>query len=839
MTRRFDREVLQERARNLAAANLNGLARVEVALLPADDPDHAGLTLFFHNSLHLADLDTAVNLDGIPPTDLFRIRGGSRLPAGDDPGQVRVTALHHDGDNRLLLRVEPVGDYSSYTLWAIYEDAGGDPLVDPLFDRIDFKFRPGCFDLDCAPRLEPVPPPGERPDVDYLARDFDSFRHLLINAMRQRVPEWEPSSEADLDQVILDLLAADGDEICDFQDRVMQEACLGRARKRLSLARYGRLLDYHVHQGNQAVTQVLAEVSAEIVIPAGHPVWSGGHWSEPGAVLFLTSRSRRCFPALDRLLPYHWGEAVTALDAGALQADLALPEPLDPLSEADAQGLRDLLRRPEVEALVIEEALNPATGSANGRDPRGRQLLRLLPGEQAAEVQQDPLSGRYLVRIHWRREDALRRRYCFLSDCDGAMVDGISVFRGNLLEVAQGRPHHTLFLPPGLALPVGDPQALVRLDYRHWEPTRWGRLCTLPATPLSYRDTPPGGDRPTATTLRVGLTRVDAAGNWSEAAGLQPWSERSDLIGSRGGDRHFLVETDERGISRLRFGNGVNGADPGADAVLVCDYQVGQGSAGNVGADRLTGFGTLPGLVSVRNPFDVTSGRDPEPPEQIVRRIPVAYRARQKRAVTLEDYVKRAEELPEVSHAHARYAWSGSWRTVRIAIDPVGASALEEEQRRRIEGWLDAVRLIGEDLEVRPARYVPLDIDLVVCAGPDYWAGDLAFELAEAFSEGYDANGEPGFFHPDAWTFGQPLHASQVMGRALRVTGVERVIRLGMRRFEPGTGRAPLLVVTPDQVPVAEVDRIELRPWEILRVANDPDHLEHGRIRFTVEGGRR
>jgi len=58
----------------------------------------------------------------------------------------------------------------------------------------------------------------------------------------------------DADQVLLELFCAAGDELSDYQDRVMNEAYLGTARKRVSVARHARLMDYHIHQGNQAGT---------------------------------------------------------------------------------------------------------------------------------------------------------------------------------------------------------------------------------------------------------------------------------------------------------------------------------------------------------------------------------------------------------------------------------------------------------------------------------------------------------------------------------------------------------------------------------------------------------
>ena len=51
--------------------------------------------------------------------------------------------------------------------------------------------------------------------------------------------------------------------------------------------------------------------------------------------------------------------------------------------------------------------------------------------------------------------------------------------------------------------------------------------------------------------------------------------------------------------------------------------------------------------------------------------------------MTLADYVRRAEEVPGVSRAVARYAWTGSWRTVRIVIDPVGTDRRFDERASR------------------------------------------------------------------------------------------------------------------------------------------------------------
>jgi hypothetical protein len=847
MSRIFDSEQLADRADDLTTHN--GIERVFVSL---DDlstpPAFAWLEIEFYNAVGLADIVSDIAAALKQPDDIFAISGGSRI-LGDAPpgrGPVRVTEVNAvSGANKLQIKVAPVGDYSSYKLKIIDSSYA----IDPLFASVSFKFRPGCFNTNCAP-LSAHKAAYDEPAINYLAKDFHSFKHMLISAMRDRVPGWEPTSEADLDQVIIDLIAADADELSDYQDRVMNEAYLGRARKRVTLARYARRMDYHIHQGNQASTWLALQVSSDFTLDKNLGAWTGRHWKDDGAVIFASQHDadnvQQCFSALNELKLYTWGNAVTALETGATEADVIAIG--GSMTETQANNLRDILRREDIKYLLIEQKLNPDTATANGVDKSARQIVSLLTGDDAAVSVEDPVNGTWFVRVFWRASDRLSRRFCFVSQCAGlAANDEISKFHGNLIQVTQGRPHKTIFYPPGTPLGTDDASLFEKIAHRHFEQLSNRQLLRsngvdeeeqLPVLlriaerNLAYRDTRPGGEWRTRSSMKL------------EVAGFSnPWQEQADLIESLEDDTHYLVETDELGRSLVRFGNNINGRALPPDSNVTCCYQVGIGSEGNIGADALRGFdnsaSAFPAIDKLWNPLDVDNGRSPELPEQIIRRVPQAYRARQLRAITLEDYVKRAEELAVVSHAHARYAWTGSWRTVRVSIDlKVGYSWQQEQQQ--IKSHLDAVRLIGEDLEVRESRFAALDILLVLCAHPDYWPQDLAFELAAEFSEGYNSHGEPGFFHPDLWTFGQSVHASQIIGRALSVVGVERVLLLSMRRWHSLNGPSTTAVtITPNELPTNEVDSIEVEPCEIIRVASDPNHLERGRMQFDIQGGRR
>ncbi len=833
--KKFDNEVLAERARNLDARSLNGIARVFVRLLPAAAPTEAWLDVEFHTTHVLAAIVAAIG-GGANAYAIFPITGGTRLRGGPSAGQVRVNqVLAGLVPNQLRLRIPLIGDYSTYTLTINF--AG----IDPLLSEIDFKFRPACFNLNCAGN-ETFTAPAATPDIDYLAKDYDSFKHTLICAMQERVPNWQPTSEADMDQVLIDLIAADADELSDYQDRTLNEAFLVTARKRVSLARHARLMDYHIHQGNQATSWLALQVQAAVTVPIRTGVWTNKNWQDKGSQPFVTTAAVQCHHNLNRLQLYTWGGSVTALDAGSISADIALPSPLVATSQANANSLRDLINSISPRRLLIQQQLNPETGTVLGRDPTARQLLELLGNAETVHDPMGGVAGEWFVRVHWREEDRLTRRYCFCTQCDTSLPkDDVSLFHGNIVQISHGRPHQTIFRPAGTPLAVSTPYNFLYSDEAYFETVPNGTnstlplpecvLATLPHSSLAYLDTEPGGVTPVRSTLKI-----------SVAGFASLWNEQSDLIESADDAKHFIVETDEYLDSHIRFGNGRNGRKLPENAIITCDYQVGVGIDGNVGADTVTGYDTvaLAQVSAIWNPFDITSGREPEPVAEILRRVPEAYRARQFRAVTLEDYARRAEELPGVAHAHASYAWTGSWRTVRVAIDPRGTDVLVEPLRLKIAEHLEAVRLIGEDLEVRPARYVPLDIYMRLCAHPDFWPEHLRRALELEFSNGYTADGRTGFFHPDNWTFGQSLHASQLIGRALSVRGVGRVLLASISRLHGLSGPSlSTITIAPEGVTHPVVAQLAVRPYEIIQVANDPSRLETGRLNFEIQGGRR
>jgi predicted phage baseplate assembly protein len=290
-----------------------------------------------------------------------------------------------------------------------------------------------------------------------------------------------------------------------------------------------------------------------------------------------------------------------------------------------------------------------------------------------------------------------------------------------------------------------------------------------------------------------------------------------------------VAEVDEDGRTRLRFGDDENGRAPVAGAAFTATYRVGNGTAGNVGADTLgqVAFdpGPAGGIVKVRNPLPAFGGVEPESLEEARQYAPQAFR-RQQRAVTEEDYAAVAQRHPEVQRAAATFRWTGSWYTVFLTVDRLGGGKVDAAFEARLREYMESFRMAGYDLEVDGPRLVPLDLALDVCVKPDYFRGQVLAALLERFGTRPLPDGRRGFFHPDEWTFGQPVFLSRIYAAAGEVEGVESV---AVKRFQR-LGRPAGTEIRDGALPI---DRLEIAVLD-----NDPNFQENGRLEVSMGGGK-
>jgi hypothetical protein len=153
-----------------------------------------------------------------------------------------------------------------------------------------------------------------------------------------------------------------------------------------------------------------------------------------------------------------------------------------------------------------------------------------------------------------------------------------------------------------------------------------------------------------------------------------------------------------------------------------------------------------------------------------------------------------------------------------ITVDRRGGLPVTAEFEADLRRFLERFRMAGYDLEVDAPQFVPLEIELDVCVKPGFFPGDVHAALRAAFSAG-DIHG---FFHPDRFTFEQPLYLSQLISAAMTVPGVDWVKVTRFRRWA-GLDDSAL------DSGVLTVERLE-----VIRLDNDPSMPENGRIAFNL-----
>lgn len=430
-----------ERRRDLVRrAGLNGLDFVEVGDPPVT------LTVYF-----LEKAPPEVTLANV------RIDGGRRVRGIQVVDVTMCRVEDPDLDDCMLVTVDRFGDFSPYRLRLVEPDGHGRPGdrpmagVDPRYSAVGFSFTVDCpSDLDCAPAAACPPAPRTEPSPDYLAKDYNSFRQLLLDRLALVMPEWQETQAPDVGIALVELFAYAGDYLSYYQDAVATEAYLDTARQRISVRRHARLVDYHLHEGCNARAWVCVETDTDVTLPADVTFTTRG---QPATVFApVTAVERPLYIAHNRIRFYTWGDGECCIPRGATSATLidecadcpppSAEEPDDhgPEDEGDhddesAPGGELQLSRGDI--LIFEEVLGPQTGAAADADPAHRHAVRLT----AVHRDVDPVTGVPIVTVDWAAADALPFTLCVSSrqpppDC--TPLDDVSVARGNVLLVDHG-----------------------------------------------------------------------------------------------------------------------------------------------------------------------------------------------------------------------------------------------------------------------------------------------------------------------------------------------------------------------------------------------------------------
>lgn len=789
-------------------AELNGIEYLEVGA------DQRTLKLFLINALALPFTGAVVIVGGVRVRGAVveTVNGKERIAA---EGDLRVTGVAAAG-KVLTVTVNQPGDFSTYTLRLV---AGPNDFTPPSgIDRqlaaVNFSFKVDCpSDFDCAPEDDCPPEKAEQPEFTYLAKDYASFRRLMLDRLSVVLPGWQERNAADVGVALVELLAYVGDHLSYMQDAAATEAYLATAHRRVSVRRHARLLDYPMHEGSNARAWVCFEYAgADLPLPAGTQLLTRGASDQtavaPAALPRLLAQEQPAFfetlhdivlqEARSRIRLHTWGDEQCCLPTGATRATLVAAPGL-----ALAPG----------DLLVFEEVLSPTTTRKEDADPTHRHAVRLTSVQGGIQDRLKPDNPVDVLEVGWAEEDALPFPLCISSVAHDAPLADVSLACANVALADHGR--RVVESGDGWSAPAAGPFS-PRL--RFGPLTQQGRVRLLATGKMALFDP----DAPAAAALRWEMRDVRPA--LTLRAGGVEWTPQADLLGSDRFATEFVAEVGERDTT-LRFGDDVLGLRPPPAAEFEAEYRTGNGAEGNVGAGAISRVVTAEGgLVRVWNPLPAVGGVEPESIEQVKQYAPTAFRT-QERAVTPADYVELTQRRSDVQKAAAQLRWTGSWYTAFVTVDRRGGLPVDARFEDELRGYLGRYRMAGVDLEITPPTFVPLDIELEICVKPGHFRADVKAALLEAFSSGSLPGGRRGFFHQDNFTFGQPLFLSRLYAAALAVQGVDTVTAVRFQRYaRPAENEL-------------EQSVLGVSDFEILRLDNDPNFPENGVIDFSVKGG--
>jgi hypothetical protein len=793
----------QQRRRKIAESRLaQGLDTVHARAID----ERAGLfelaLRFIPPSLPASGIGKQWRPERLTPSNI-RIKGPGggmvvesvHYPKDDQPVLVRARTRISEDDRPALL--SPV--YSLH-----FHDVSD---LDPFFSRVDFTLtQPG---IEAALAGSPASETDSTPLIDYLNKDYASFRRLMLDNMTLWDSTWRERSPADLGVVIIETLAYAADYLSYYQDAAATEAYLFTAWRRTSVRRHARLAGYRMHEGCSARVWVHIAVHSSLDLRKGTQFTTGksntvlpGEPAEPvgddqgDLRIFEAITGRTLDPRQNGIPIYTWGASESTLRQNAFHATLAGTS----------------LNLKAGDTIVFEMAELSANGDiADNAVPGPRHAVRLSADPLEGE---DTLYGVPITRIEWLPEDAVPVDLPVRVPGGGPVQS--TVARGNIVLADMGQS-----VGP-FALPMVPERGLYRPE--------------LPHQGITFAEAyDPSAPAAATATLRQDPTRaLPCVTLYKRVPGLgqvsTSWTPVADLLSSDGFDRHFVVEVETGGASFLRFGDGELGRRPSKLTRFEARYRVGDGSRGNIGADTLNsvyaaGISSASAVRSVRNPLPAQGGTAFENKDS-ARLAASSVSERRYRSITPDDYARIARRHPEVNSAFMERRSAGTSEIDVLFVQRRGGLPWDSEFAETIRTYIEPTRMLGRTIEVVPPRFTGARIELEIEVAPPAFGSPVQAALEDRFQSGIRASGERGFFYPDNFRFGQPLYLSAVLAAAMEIDNVRSVRAI---RFEAGA---------PEWVDHLAEGVIRPEPNHIVRVPGNPREPEQGQIAFVLKGDR-
>lgn len=607
----------------------------------------------------------------------------------------------------------------------------------------------------------------ETPRLDYLAKDYDSFKTLIENELSFNDPSWKEKNPADMMVMISEVLAYAGDYLSYEQDTAATEAYLSTARLDRSIKRHSRLLDYSIKPRANSRTWVQVCVKTDIDIPQGTPLLCGINESRN-----ITLREEEF---IDRKggkeIIYETMHAITAL------------EPLNEMKIYD-WGLRLFLMKKGATEVALEGEVPLHKGdviifsSVSGKTQR--QSVRLIDD---AIIKKDRLTSKVYSSIKWHREDALREEW-LNEDC---------VVYGNIVMADRGE---TVFY---------EEMEITCINQTFYSMLNFSNLVYSERYDHSaaLNNAAWNSLKQNIYHVNPAITLFESAKNYSEIdtekydvkfeINSLPWIPVQDFLASTPYSRHIVVE-EEAEKTYVRFGDGVYSSFPSEWNNYFARYRITAKSDTKIAAEAISQIYTGEfddGILKVTNLVSVVGDYSVESHELTRKMAPLLHKSRKNLAIP-NDYINKLVSEYDVRDAFFKKGWSGSREVYELYIYPI--KKMSQNRLDYISQSLAINKIIDHRYSLLFYKPLYLHVLLDVKIASAVMENSVLQKLRARFLNEFYDEFTNGFFNPENFTFGTGLYKSEFIKAAMEIDGVESVKLNSFQKLDDYIGRNELEV---------------------------------------------
>jgi predicted phage baseplate assembly protein len=287
--------------------------------------------------------------------------------------------------------------------------------------------------------------------------------------------------------------------------------------------------------------------------------------------------------------------------------------------------------------------------------------------------------------------------------------------------------------------------------------------------------------------------------------GLEIWTRTERLADCGPGDRRFALDP---AAARISFGNGVNGAVPPADTPIYATYQVTEGKAGNLAANRKWVVPGFAGLFGV-NPDPTVGGEEASGWLEQRREARRLFRESHG-LVSGADFEAAAQALVGLEVGRARMMPVSVADTATGTMRLVVMRARGGVERRTVPEtprWIEAVRAqlaprvpLGSNLRVIAPTYIGFSIRARIMAEPKKDPAEVEKSILAELGKRLTLVG------PGQRPFGLPLTPLDLIAWIQALPDVRRVDSLAIVPADGGTVSKP----PPNGLPRLDLARCDI-----------------------------